>query len=127
MIKSVLIISLLLSSFACRQHKGEFRTVSVETFDSLMSYPDVQRLDVRTLGEYSEEHIPGSTHLNVADEHFEAMADSILRREHPVALYCRSGRRSEKAAEILSSKGYTVYNLSDGIMGWKRAGKPTEK
>lgn len=127
MIKSILFISLLFSSFACRQHKGEFRSVSVATFDSLISYPEVQRLDVRTLGEYSEEHIPGSIHLNVSEEHFEAMADSVLRKEYPVALYCRSGRRSLRAADILSAKGYTVYNLSEGIIGWKRAGKPTEK
>ena len=55
------------------------------------------------------------------------MADSTLQKEKPVALYCRSGKRSKKAATILSAKGYVVYDLDEGFEGWKKAGKETEK
>jgi rhodanese-related sulfurtransferase len=55
------------------------------------------------------------------------VADSTLRKDAPVALYCRSGKRSKKAAAILSKKGYTVYELDKGFTGWKQAGKETEK
>ena len=87
----------------------------------------MQRLDVRTVAEYSEEHIPGSININVLDEQFAAVADSTLQKDKPVALYCRSGKRSKKAADILSKRGYTVYDLGSGFNGWKAAEKETEK
>ena len=80
-----------------------------------------------SVAEYSEEHIPGSININVLDEQFAVVADSTLRKDAPVALYCRSGKRSKKAAAILSKKGYTVYELDKGFTGWKQAGKETEK
>lgn len=72
-------------------------------------------------------NFPGSININVLDEQFAVVADSTLRKDAPVALYCRSGKRSKKAAAILSKKGYTVYELDKGFTGWKQAGKETEK
>lgn len=127
----VLIVSLsllLTSLFSCRQSSGKLETLSVDDFATVIADPLVQRLDVRTLAEYSEGHIPGSTNLNVLDdESFAAMADSVLLPSRPVALYCRSGKRSKKAADILSEKGYKVYELSTGFNGWVEAGKEVEK
>lgn len=42
--------------FSCQQ-KGEFKSLSVNDFESLIEASDVQRLDVRTLAEYSEGRI----------------------------------------------------------------------
>lgn len=113
--------------FSCQQRGGDFKTVTVDEFAGLIANPEVQRLDVRTVAEYSEEHIPGSININVLDEQFAAVADSTLQKDKPVALYCRSGKRSKKAADILSKRGYTVYDLGSGFNGWKAAGKETEK
>ena len=126
----VLIVSLsllLTSLFSCRQSSGKFETLSVDDFATVIADPTMQRLDVRTLAEYSEGHIPGSTNLNVLDESFATMADSVLLPSRPVALYCRSGKRSKKAADILSGKGYKVYELSTGFNGWVEAGKEVDK
>lgn len=116
----------LSSLFSC-QPKGDFKTLPVEEFASFIQDKEVQRLDVRTLIEYSEGHIPRSININVLDNSFAAMADSTLQKDKPVALYCRSGKRSKKAAAILSQKGYTVYELDKGLNGWLEAGKETEK
>lgn len=117
-------VFLFLSSlFSCQQQKGNFKTLSVQEFAELIQDQDVQRLDVRTLGEYSDGHIAEALNLNVFDDSFAAMADSILQKERPVALYCRSGNRSKKAATILSEKGYTVYELDKGFNAWQRAGE----
>lgn len=113
--------------FSCQQKGGDFKSVSADEFATLITDPDIQRLDVRTVAEYSEEHIPGSININVLDKQFAAIADSTLQKDKPVALYCRSGKRSKKAAAILSQKGYTVYDLDNGFIGWKEAGKETEK
>ena len=113
--------------FSCQQKGEDFESVSADEFATLIADSDIQRLDVRTVAEYSEEHIPGSININVLDEQFAVVADSTLRKDAPVALYCRSGKRSKKAAAILSQKGYTVYDLDNGFIGWKEAGKETEK
>ena len=55
------------------------------------------------------------------------IADSALQKDKPVALYCRSGKRSKKAAAILSEKGYVVYDLDKGFEEWKKAGKEIEE
>lgn len=114
------------SLFSCQQ-KGDFKSISVEEFSALIANPEVQRLDVRTIAEYSEDHIPGSININVLDKSFAEIADSTLQKDKPVALYCRSGKRSKKAAAILSEKGYKVFDLNEGIEGWKKAGKETEE
>lgn len=111
--------------FSCQQ-KSEFKSLSVNDFDSLIKAADVQRVDVRTLAEYSEGHIPASTNINVLDDSFAAMADSILQKDRPVALYCRSGKRSKKAAKILSERGYKVFELDKGFNAWQQEGKTIE-
>ena len=116
----------LSSLFSCQQ-KENYKTVSVNEFDSLIANPDIQRLDVRTMAEYSEGHIPGSIDINVLNGKFVEMADSTLSKDKPIALYCRSGKRSRKAAAILSGKGYAVYNLDKGFLSWAQAGKKVEK
>ena len=115
------------SLFSCQQSKRDFKTVPVKEFASLIEDASVQRLDVRTMAEYSEGHIPGTININVLDDSFAVMADSTLQKDKPVALYCRSGKRSKKAAAILSEKGYKVYELDKGFNAWQEAGEKVEK
>lgn len=116
----------LSSLFSCQQ-KGDFKSMDVEDFNSFIQNEDIQRLDVRTLAEYSEGHIAKTININVMDDSFASMADSLLQKEKPVALYCRSGKRSKKAAKILSDKGYKVFELDKGFNAWQEAGKEVEK
>lgn len=116
------------SLFSCQQPKGDFKSLSVEDFSSLIQDEEVQRLDVRTLAEYSEGHITKSMNINVLDDaSFSSMADSLLQKDKPVALYCRSGKRSKKAAKILSEKGYKIFELDKGFNAWEQAGKEIER
>lgn len=113
--------------FSCQQKAGNFKSIPVDEFATLIADPEVQRLDVRTVAEYSEGHIPGSVNVNVLDKEFEKVAGDVLQKDKPVALYCRSGKRSKQAANILSEKGYKVYELDKGFNAWQEAGKSTEK
>ncbi|MDO4162827.1 MAG: rhodanese-like domain-containing protein [Bacteroides sp.] len=115
------------SLFSCQQKGGDFQSMTVADFAAFIADPDVQRLDVRTVAEYSEGHIAGSININVMDDEFASMADSTLQKERPVALYCRSGKRSKQAASILSKRGYKVYELDKGFLGWTEAGEAIEK
>ena len=47
--------------------------------------------------------------INVLDEQFAAIADSTLQKDKPIALYCRSGKRSKKAAASVSYTHLDVY------------------
>ncbi|MCU6771134.1 rhodanese-like domain-containing protein [Bacteroides cellulolyticus] len=107
--------------------KDKFTNLSADEFEKLIENDDVQRLDVRTVAEYSEGHIPGSININIFDDKFSAAADEILDKSKPVAVYCKSGRRSRNAARLLVKKGYTVYNLDKGILNWIDLGKDIEK
>ena len=107
--------------------KDKFTNLSADEFEKLIENDDVQRLDVRTVAEYSEGHIPGSININIFDDKFSAAADEILDKSRPVAVYCKSGRRSRNAARLLVKKGYTVYNLDKGILNWIDLGKDIGK
>lgn len=117
---------ILSSLFACQQPKN-YTTLSTNEFESLIKEESVQRLDVRTPLEFSEGHIAKSININVLDGSFQAIADSLLQKDVPVALYCRSGHRSKKAASILVKQGFQVYELAEGFNGWQQAGKPVDK
>lgn len=47
-----------------------------------------------------------------------------LPRDKPVILYCRSGNRSGRVAELLKCDGYDTVNLG-GFKDWVAAGLPT--
>ena len=97
-------------------------TLGVEEFASVAGQKDVRLIDVRTAEEYAEGHLAGAENIDVKATDF---AERIKGVEGKVAVYCRGGRRSLKAAEQLAANGCTVYNLDGGIIAWQKAGKPT--
>ena len=118
----------LFGMMACSSKpKDKFTNLSSDEFERLIEDRNVQRLDVRTVAEYSEGHIPGSININILDDNFSSAADEVLDKSLPVAVYCKSGRRSRNAARLLVKKGYTVYNLNKGILNWIDLGKDIEK
>jgi len=75
-------------------------------------------LDVRTRGEFANGHLEGAGQLNYYSLDFKKKL-LLLPKDQAVYLYCNTGYRSQKAAEILIKNGYDqVYNLERGIMEW---------
>lgn len=74
-------------------------------------------LDVRTEGEFSEGHIPGAINMEIGEMSEEEIEK--LDKEKSYLLYCRSGGRSSRAAQILDFLDFkNVYNLEGGYMEW---------
>ena len=74
-------------------------------------------LDVRTQEEYDEAHIPGA--IVIPNTEIEARAESELPdKDQMILVYCRSGRRSKLAADILVELGYTNIYEFGGIIDW---------
>ena len=117
-----------LGLWACTgKQKVEYKNLSSAQFEELIKDANIQLVDVRTLAEHMEGHIPGSLNINVKDEQFSSCADDLLDKDKEVAVYCRSGRRSRTAADILVKKGFKVYNLDKGILNWIEEGREIEK
>ncbi len=74
-------------------------------------------LDVRTKTEYDDRHIPGSV-LVPLNELYKKASGAIPKKDSTVYVYCRSGRRSYAAAEVLMELGYeNVYDMG-GLDDW---------
>jgi rhodanese-related sulfurtransferase len=63
-------------------------------------------IDVRTVAEFAEGHVQGAINLDVESGAFQAKLSS-LDKSVGYALYCRSGRRSAIAAELMATAGFT--------------------
>lgn len=74
-------------------------------------------LDVRTEEEYAQGHVPGA--ILIPDSQIETKAEEILTdKDQMILVYCRSGRRSKNAAELLLKLGYTDIREFGGIIDW---------
>ena len=136
-IKTLLILAIVaIIAIACATRRGKgsptsamptFSNVGVEGFQTFIATPDVQLLDVRTPDEYADGHIAGAVLVDVNESDFEEKAVAMLDASRPVAVYCRSGRRSARAANLLAARGLKVTNLTGGVMAWQDAGKALVK
>lgn len=106
---------------------GTYANMGVDEFQTLIANPAVQLLDVRTQDEYDDGHIAGATLVDVNDTTFVDQAMAVLDPQRQVAVYCRSGRRSARAASLLTARGFKVTNLDGGVMAWQDAGKTLVK
>lgn len=114
------LFSLLLAatSLVGCQSDAAFKSVDAQQFAEVIADKDVQLVDARTPEEFSEGHIPGAVNMDVKSENFDTQI-ATLNPARPVAVYCRSGRRSKLAAERMVNAGLQVTELSDGILSWK--------
>jgi len=108
---------LLLSAAAVSSAADRITAEELKTM--LEKNEKVVLIDVRTPQEHDEAHIPGSVlmPLDTLDT-VTALPEGGKR-----IVYCRSGKRSMKAIEILSSKGFEgLTNLDGGINAWIKSG-----
>lgn len=118
---SLMVLLGLGANTACSQQL--FQDANVEDFAQLTDSSGVQILDVRTAEEFAEGHLRNAVNIDVKQSSFKDEALKRLDRNRRVAVYCRSGRRSVTAANILVQNGFQVTNLLGGILAWQKAGK----
>lgn len=89
----------------------------------LASHPEALVLDVRNPDEWDDQygHIEGARQIPLPE--LSGRAGEIEAwKEKPVVLVCRSGRRSQTAAELLASQGFRqVINLEGGMIAWRES------
>ena len=124
-ILSFSIIPMLMGLFACGGNK--YIDMDVVEFGLLLKENEAALIDVRTPDEYAEGHIASAVNFDVYSKSFLDDVKAAYPVEKPLAVYCRSGRRSASAAKKLADAGYTVYNLKGGYLAWTEAGRRVTK
>ena len=105
----------LISFFAFAQHSERemFQSVAKINSRSLL-------IDVRTPAEFKEGHLPNAVNIDWLSPDFNTSFDSIGKRKK-IYVYCRSGKRSVKAASRLDSLGFIrVVNLKGGYKAYEK-------
>ena len=120
------IVTCLLATLGLTSACGQksYEDADVKGFSELITKPDVVVLDVRTADEFNEGHIEKALNIDVKQSEFLDKTKAVLPKDKTIAVYCRSGKRSANAAELLASKGYKVVNLLGGIIAWKDSNMP---
>ncbi|WP_230129085.1 rhodanese-like domain-containing protein [Bacillus sp. CECT 9360] len=90
------------------------KTLSQDEF--VAGYRKAQLIDVREPNEFEAGHILGARNIPLTQLKTRLKE---LRTDKPIYLYCQSGLRSGRAAQMLHRKGYKeLYHLKGGFKQW---------
>ncbi len=120
-------MTLIITLFLLLTSKGEFQNLDIPTFKEKIIDNQVVLIDVRTAEEFEAGHIPGAINIDWYGSDFLQKAEQVCTKDKPVALYCRSGKRSLAAAVKMTRSGYQVLNLKGGFNAWQEAGEPVTR
>ncbi|WP_158839416.1 rhodanese-like domain-containing protein [Polaribacter sp. L3A8] len=115
--KLIPLFFLTLFFLSCNSQE-DLKSISTKELKVLLEKDNIQLLDVRTPKEVQLGFIKTAKFANVFDADFSIKAANSLDKNKPVYIYCRSGRRSTKASEILQEKGFKVVNVLGGYNQW---------
>lgn len=103
--------------------KNTFQNIDVAEFNQVYinAAADTVILDVRTQQEVDAGKIPGAIHIDVLKPDFKSKV-AELDTSKTYVVYCRSGRRSVTASNIMVNEldFNDVKNLEGGYNAWNR-------
>ena len=114
----VLLSLLLLGGYGVPDEKAGYRQITMDEAAVMMEQEqNYIILDVRTVEEFDDKHIPDA--INIPNETIGSEEISELPDKNQLILvYCRSGNRSKQASEKLVALGYTNIVEFGGIIDW---------
>lgn len=86
-----------------------------EVLDRLKRNEKLVIIDVREPEEWESGHIPGAKHIPLGQI---ARALNEMDPKQETIIVCRSGNRSGRACDFLSSMGFNVVNMLGGMSKW---------
>jgi len=110
----IIVAVVIYSVFTYFYQKRIVKTVTEEEFRA--GYRKAQLIDIREPNEFDGGHILGARNIPLSQ-----MKTRIkeIRPDMPVYLYCQSGMRSARAAQLLHRKGYrNLTQLQGGFKKW---------
>lgn len=113
-------ISLVIALASVFTASAQVKNISTAVAERKMQKKNVVVLDVRTTKEYNEAHLANAVQIDVLDSVAFLQQVQQLDKTKKYIVYCRSGKRSAKAAGILSQLGFKqIWNMEGGITAWK--------
>ncbi len=110
--------------------KDKFKLIDVPALETMMKASKVQIYDANNeKTRLSDGLIPGAKALETVSQ-YDVKKTLPTDTKTPLVFYCANTQctASHTAAKRATEAGYIDVNvMSDGIQGWKKAGKPTEK
>ena len=111
--KLLLILFICLLLVGCSKKEDKKITIHSAPYidnnaiDSIIKEGNYIIVDVRTKEEYEESHVKGA--INIPYDEIEENTD--LDKTKTIMVYCKSGKRSNKAYNTLISLGYNAYDM----------------
>jgi phage shock protein E len=96
------------------RHLRSILLLFLATLGGSVAWADPVYIDVRTVEEYSADHIEGDLNLPLAELDTEALA-ARFGKDAELVLYCRSGARAGQALQQLVTAGFTNVSNGGGI------------
>jgi rhodanese-related sulfurtransferase len=119
--KILWVITAVLGLMLAMQQLQASQGVDVKTAQSMVSQGALL-LDVREPGEYAAVHAVNAKLLPLGQVE-SRLQELEAFKDQPVAVICRSGRRSAQAVAMLQEAGFTqVVNVQGGTSAWVEAG-----
>jgi len=117
---TIILCALLLTGCGLRSTSDKgYTSISQEEASQIMNEEvGYIILDVRTIAEYQEGHIPNAICIPNEDIN-DTPPPELIDFDQLILVYCRSGNRSKQAAQKLADMGYTYVVEFGGINTWK--------
>ncbi|AZN40935.1 rhodanese-like domain-containing protein [Paenibacillus albus] len=93
---------------------GEIMASELET--RLREGEKLSVIDVREPDEWEDGHIKEA--ISIPMSVFVERLGELSDLEEPIYLVCRSGNRSGRVGDYLSTQGYEVVNVLGGMLSW---------
>ncbi|MGK0501044.1 MAG: hydroxyacylglutathione hydrolase [Oceanicoccus sp.] len=79
-------------------------------------------LDVRSVAEYQQGHVPTAVHLPFSN-HRKLLSEMQLSTDQEIILYCEKGPRAIKVVNYLQQQGFfELRQLTGHMSAWREAG-----
>jgi len=123
--RTILISCFLLAGLAL-QAQVINTSITTQQADSLIKVrvndPSFVVLDIRTDMEFASGHLENVVQINFLERRGKKKI-WMLDRNKAYLIYCRSGRRSKSALDMMKDKKFKeVYNMLGGIKAWTKEG-----
>jgi len=118
--RAISILFILFVSIGCEAD----RNITVQEAHEDLGNADILFLDVRTRQEFVNEGRIKNAMLIPVNVLERRLTELEQHRDKKIIVYCKSGRRSQIATEILNENNFNAYNMDGGFLAWKEYTRP---
>tara|TARA_Y100001968_G_scaffold273814_1_gene266646 strand:- start:209 stop:574 length:366 start_codon:yes stop_codon:yes gene_type:complete len=93
--------------------------ISVQEAHNSLGEENVLFLDVRTREEFVRDGRIKNALLIPVNSLEKKLIELDIHRQKKIIVYCRSGRRSQIATDILIENNFNAFNMEGGFLAWE--------